>query len=87
MDAGGHASHTWVERGWAAFAWRVVQVGMKLNGKRVIASIGDGSFQVTAQDLSTMIREGELLHARHVHDLTFLRPVVLEVIGPLNCGQ
>lgn len=49
----------------------VVQVGMALNDKRVIASIGDGSFQVTAQDLSTMMREGELLQCKWacVHDV------------------
>lgn len=28
-------------------------------GKRVVACIGDGSFQVTAQDVSTMIRCGQ----------------------------
>lgn len=42
---------------------------MALNDKRVIASIGDGSFQVTAQDLSTMIREGELLHVHAACDM------------------
>jgi Thiamine pyrophosphate enzyme, C-terminal TPP binding domain len=52
----------------------VVQVGMALNDKRVIASIGDGSFQVTAQDLSTMIREGELLHARACRSSQFPVP-------------
>nr|CAD1841907.1 unnamed protein product [Ananas comosus var. bracteatus] len=29
------------------------------SGKRVIACIGDGSFQVTAQDVSTMLRSGQ----------------------------
>lgn len=43
----------------AAAASCCMQVGMALNGKRVIASIGDGSFQVTAQDITTMMREGQ----------------------------
>lgn len=43
--------------GWSVGATLGYSVGQRLNGKRVIASIGDGSFQVTAQDVTTMLRE------------------------------
>ncbi|CAN0927600.1 Pyruvate decarboxylase 2 (Fragment) [Linum grandiflorum] len=36
--------------------------------KRVIACIGDGSFQVTAQDVSTMIRSGQRTIIFLIHD-------------------
>jgi TPP-dependent 2-oxoacid decarboxylase len=52
---------------------------MALNGKRVISSIGDGSFQVTAQDISTMMREGE---AEYVKSLA---PVSELLCGGLWC--
>jgi pyruvate decarboxylase len=34
------------------------QIGVQPLGKRVVAMIGDGSFQMTAQEISTMIRYG-----------------------------
>ncbi|KAL9255209.1 Pyruvate decarboxylase 4-like protein [Drosera capensis] len=43
--------------GWAVGATLGYAQGAK--DKRVIACIGDGSFQVTAQDVSTMIRNGQ----------------------------
>lgn len=38
--------------------WRHLVAGQK-DGRRVVACIGDGSFQVTAQDVSTMMRYGQ----------------------------
>ena len=42
--------------GWSVGATLGAAVAGKEVGKRVVACIGDGSFQVTAQDLSTMMR-------------------------------
>mmetsp|Transcript_17263 Transcript_17263/g.51667 ORF Transcript_17263/g.51667 Transcript_17263/m.51667 type:complete len:571 (-) Transcript_17263:327-2039(-) len=43
--------------GWSVGATLGYGIGQALSGKRLIASIGDGSFQVTAQDVTTMMRQ------------------------------
>lgn len=43
--------------GWSVGASLGYGIGEELSGRRLIASIGDGSFQVTAQDITTMMRQ------------------------------
>lgn len=42
--------------GWSVGATLGYSIAEALSGRRVIASIGDGSFQVTAQDVTTMLK-------------------------------
>jgi pyruvate decarboxylase len=44
--------------GWSVGATLGYSLGAAADGKRLISFIGDGSFQVTAQDVSTMMRFG-----------------------------
>ena len=44
--------------GWSVGAVLGYAMAAQEKGKRVIAMIGDGSFQMTAQEVSTMIRYG-----------------------------
>lgn len=44
--------------GWSVGAVLGYSMAAAEKGKRVIAMIGDGSFQMTAQEISTMIRYG-----------------------------
>ncbi|CAL5323585.1 unnamed protein product [Camellia sinensis] len=57
--------------------------------KRVIASIGDGSFQVTAQDVSTMLRceQRTIIFRIEPENFCFLVDafIVLVCIISLNC--
>lgn len=56
------ATYEWMQQygsiGWSVGATLGAAVAAKEKGRRVVACIGDGSFQVTAQDVSTMIRYG-----------------------------
>ncbi|KAL6782419.1 hypothetical protein ACKKBG_A06710 [Auxenochlorella protothecoides x Auxenochlorella symbiontica] len=45
--------------GWSVGAVLGAAIGGQKDGRRVVACIGDGSFQVTAQDVSTMMRYGQ----------------------------
>lgn len=44
--------------GWSVGAALGYSLGAAASGKRLVALIGDGSFQMTAQDVSSMIRHG-----------------------------
>ncbi|KAI9081456.1 hypothetical protein K1719_012293 [Acacia pycnantha] len=47
------------EKAWLAVVEGQVTRKLGIPEKRVIACIGDGSFQVTARDVSTMLRCGQ----------------------------